>query len=341
MSTQVTVFNPRAGLPAHLQGVSVDGYQRFQSTGVPYGTLRIKTDPKTKLRFFAATPPNGGQEQDCGSDVAMCVVSHPKVGRMHFNKPYDEAAVSGSTFIDCWSTDGSKPDLEVARPHALSCASCPFSVSKTPNQCANLMPIVFFFLADPDRHLYRLDAKSLTLFNMSATANQMNKKGGADAGWMPFIGTKAEPGLIRSLPEGTEVSHFVVQAMINVLDNASASFRLVDWLPKEHVDFLTTIKYSDYELMSRVNPLPNPKALAPGMAQAPVAQAPVAQAPVAQAPVAQAPVAHAPVAQAPVATAPSSVPFGRPTFLGAGSPAAVASKDITPSASPEDFDFLN
>jgi hypothetical protein len=111
----------RGDLPAHLQNVKLDDFtQAFKSSG---GSIKRIT---LRGRVFRLV--DGGKEIAKNTDPHMDVVivsGSKTVQKAYYAGEYnaDETSVP-----DCWSSDGERPDADVADPQAERCKDCPQAI---------------------------------------------------------------------------------------------------------------------------------------------------------------------------------------------------------------------
>lgn len=111
----------RGDLPAHLQNVKLDDFtQAFRSSG---GSVKRIT---LRGRVFRLV--DGGKEISKNTDPFMdvIIVSGSKtVQKSYYAGEYnpDETSVP-----DCWSSDGERPDADVANAQAERCKDCPQAI---------------------------------------------------------------------------------------------------------------------------------------------------------------------------------------------------------------------
>ena len=111
----------RGDLPAHLQNVKLDDFtQAFKSSG---GSVKRIT---LRGRVFRLV--DGGKEIAKNTDPHMDVVivsGSKTVQKSYYAGEYnpDETSVP-----DCWSSDGERPDADVANAQAERCKDCPQAI---------------------------------------------------------------------------------------------------------------------------------------------------------------------------------------------------------------------
>ena len=119
MSNITTTF--RENLPEHLQNVKLDDFtQAFKSSG---GSMKRIT-----LRGRGFRLVDGGKEIAKNTDPHMDVVivnGSKSVQKAYYGAEYnaDETSIP-----DCWSSDGERPDADVADPQGHNCKECPKAI---------------------------------------------------------------------------------------------------------------------------------------------------------------------------------------------------------------------
>jgi len=117
--SNVSTFNEN--LPAHLQNVKLDDFTKaFANSG---GSVKRIT---LRGRVFRLV--DGGKEIAKNTDPHMDVVivnGSRTVQKSYYARDYDPDETSSP---DCWSSDGERPDADVADPQCARCKECPKAV---------------------------------------------------------------------------------------------------------------------------------------------------------------------------------------------------------------------
>ena len=119
---QVTIFNPSANVPAHLQGaVLSDLAKSLAGSGGGFGKrISIKGGV---FRLYDA-----GKEiakiDDRHLDVVV-VAAAPKISRQFYAEKFKEGE---SVAPVCWSAEGDVPDASIKAPQHANCADCPQNI---------------------------------------------------------------------------------------------------------------------------------------------------------------------------------------------------------------------
>ena len=111
----------RGEMPAHLQNVKLDDFtQAFKSSG---GSVKRIT---LRGRVFRLV--DGGKEIAKNTDPHMDVVivsGSKTVQKSYYAGEYN---AEDTSVPDCWSSDGERPDADVANPQGERCKDCPQAI---------------------------------------------------------------------------------------------------------------------------------------------------------------------------------------------------------------------
>jgi len=158
MST-ITTF--RADLPAHLQSVELDDFTKsFTKSG---GSIKRIT---LRGRVFRLV--DGGKEIAKNTDPYMDVVI------VNGTKTVQKAFYSGeynpdeTSIPDCWSSDGERPDADVADPQGSHCKECPKAIKGSGGSgraaCRFSMRLAVVLRNNPAGDIYQLILPQKTIF---------------------------------------------------------------------------------------------------------------------------------------------------------------------------------
>ena len=115
MSSEVKLFD--GGVPDYLKNVGADAMTQSLAGGG--GPKRISIKGNVFRIMMGAQEIATSEERN----VEVVIVDAAKhVGRSYYSGTYTEGANSSP---DCWSSDGTTPDVSIETPQAPSCAVCP------------------------------------------------------------------------------------------------------------------------------------------------------------------------------------------------------------------------
>jgi len=166
----VTTFNEN--LPAHLRNVKLDDFTKAFSTSG--GSVKRIT---MRGRVFRLV--DGGKEIAKNTDPSMEVVivnGSRTVQKSYYGAEYnpDETSIP-----NCWSSDGERPDADVADPQHSRCKDCPQAIKGSGGSgraaCRYSMRLAVVLKTNPTGDIYQLILPQKSLF------------GQGDLEHMPFL----------------------------------------------------------------------------------------------------------------------------------------------------------
>lgn len=127
MSTDVTLFGSSAGLPAHISSAFSDMPTNIKpKDSIPSLSFRGKAwRMKIEGEETLLTRVVDGDAVPIPSIQVIVLGVHANRSRNYFEGAFVEGENKSPS---CWSTNGVTPDMDVEKPIAASCASCPMSV---------------------------------------------------------------------------------------------------------------------------------------------------------------------------------------------------------------------
>ena len=168
MSTAITMFNPGAQLPAHLQGRDVDATTKALSGGVG-GGRRISIKGAV-FRMIV-----DGKQVAENEDRAMNVVivnAAPYVNRQFYAGAYQEGAVESPT---CYSSNSKTPDKDIAVPQSVSCDGCKQNIAGSgqgeSRACRYQQRLAVVLEGEIDGPIYQLALPATSLFGKGEPNN--------------------------------------------------------------------------------------------------------------------------------------------------------------------------
>src|SRR5512139_785494 len=122
MSNEMTLFGGKQ-LPAHLQNLAVDAVTKSLA-GAAGGGRRISI--KGGVFRMIEDGKQIAENEDRAMNIVV-VAAAPSINRQFHTTAYSEEAAPAAP--DCYSSDGIKPDADVAKPQGATCASCPQNIA--------------------------------------------------------------------------------------------------------------------------------------------------------------------------------------------------------------------
>ena len=247
MSKEIALTNTL--VPAHVRGSMRPA---VLDTGRKEGGREFPTI-SVNGREFTFIDTNGEKTVHDRNFLDVIIIDGlPGVGSTYYSKAYSADNVS---LPDCWSNDGRVPHPSVGAPQAESCQVCPHS-EKGSGQggrgqaCSRLKPIIVMVYDDPDRTLYRLNLRALSLFSPPTDR----------PGAMPWLGVKGTTGYVdyvRQAGRAQGVDDLHYSAVVTRLLFAANSvpqlcFKPMAWVDEEDMAFINTLVPENYAKMVEV-----------------------------------------------------------------------------------------
>jgi len=213
--SNVTTF--KDNLPAHLQNVKLDDFTKaFASSG---GSVKRIT---LRGRVFRLV--DGGKEIAKNTDPHMDVVivnGSRSVQKTFYASDYNPDETSQP---DCWSSDGERPDADVADPEATRCKECPQAAKgsggKDRAACRYSMRLAVTLANNMGGDIYQLILPQKSLF------------GQGDVDHMPFL--QYAKYVAQS---GYNLNMLVTRMTFDTdSDFPKLTFNKAEWLSKEEYD---------------------------------------------------------------------------------------------------------
>lgn len=170
MGTEISLFDQPLQLPAYLQAFNSSLTTDLALGGFSGNRIGLKG---SRFRLIV----NGQEEavlETFNLDVII-VGAAPQVARIYFGGNYDPDEKSHPL---CYSANGEVPGADVINPQAARCAICPMNEkgSKISDQgvktkaCNYFKRMVVALVDDPEHRLFKLDAKSMSIFGEGEAA---------------------------------------------------------------------------------------------------------------------------------------------------------------------------
>ena len=167
---QVAVFQPGAQVPAFVKKAGVSAVAKALAGGAGMSGKRISI--KGGVFRLVHDGKEITQIEDRHLDVVI-VNAAPKVARTFYMKQYDSENPSAP---DCWSVDGTTPDVKATNKQAASCAACPKNVKGSgqgdSRACRFSQQVAVVLANDLDGDVLKLSLPAQSLFGKAEGDNR-------------------------------------------------------------------------------------------------------------------------------------------------------------------------